>query len=183
MKLIVAIIQPEELPEIKEELLKKKIYKFTVSNALGQGKEIPIHEVYRGIAHEITLLKKVRVEIAVNDNFVDDAVDVVEDSLKSFFLANPFYQLVTNLRKSFNTDETYNFQIDEFILFLKSINSNLDYRKERNRTSPCLRQISFFVSCLPVHPSLCRASPETFQRGKVAKTRCRPKSTCMEVGT
>ena len=54
MKLIIAVIQPEELPEIKEELLKKKIYKFTVSNALGQGKEIPIHEVYRGIAHEIT---------------------------------------------------------------------------------------------------------------------------------
>ena len=57
MKLIIAVIQPEELPEIKEELLKRKIYKFTVSNALGQGKEIPIHEVYRGIAHEITLLK------------------------------------------------------------------------------------------------------------------------------
>ena len=57
MKLIIAIVQPEELPEIKEELLKRKIYKFTVSNALGQGKEIPIQEVYRGIAHEITLLK------------------------------------------------------------------------------------------------------------------------------
>ena len=40
MKLIIAIIQPEELPEIKEELLKNKIYKFTVSNALGQGKEV-----------------------------------------------------------------------------------------------------------------------------------------------
>ena len=39
MKLIIAVIQPEELPEIKEELLKKKIYKFTVSNALGQEKK------------------------------------------------------------------------------------------------------------------------------------------------
>ena len=39
MKLIIAIVQPEELPEIKEELLKRKIYKFTVSSALGQGKE------------------------------------------------------------------------------------------------------------------------------------------------
>ena len=47
MKLIIAIIQPEELPEIKEELLKKNIYKFTITNVLGQGKEIPIHEVYR----------------------------------------------------------------------------------------------------------------------------------------
>jgi len=77
MKLIIAVIQPEELPEIKEELLKRKIYKFTVSNALGQGKEIPIHEVYRGIAHEITLLKKVRIEIAVNNKFVDDVIDAI----------------------------------------------------------------------------------------------------------
>tara|TARA_B110000196_G_C20738100_1_gene471844 strand:- start:8 stop:352 length:345 start_codon:yes stop_codon:yes gene_type:complete len=77
MKLIIAVIQPEELPEIKEELLKKKIYKFTVSNALGQGKEIPIQEVYRGIAHEITLLKKVRLEIAVNDEFVDDVIESI----------------------------------------------------------------------------------------------------------
>tara|TARA_B100001245_G_C22691891_1_gene337609 strand:+ start:136 stop:480 length:345 start_codon:yes stop_codon:yes gene_type:complete len=74
MKLIIAVIQPEELPAIKEELLKEKIYKFTVSNVLGQGKEIPIHEVYRGIAHEITLLKKVRLEIAVNDEFVDAVI-------------------------------------------------------------------------------------------------------------
>ena len=77
MKLIIAIIQPEELPEIKEELLKNKIYKFTVSNALGQGKEVPITEVYRGIAHEISLLKKVRLEIAVNDEYVDNAVNSI----------------------------------------------------------------------------------------------------------
>ena len=77
LKLIIAIIQPEELPEIKEELLKNKIYKFTVSAARGQGEELPFTEVYRGISHEITLLKKVRLEIAVNDDFVDPAVDAI----------------------------------------------------------------------------------------------------------
>ena len=77
MKLIIAIIQPEELPEIKEELLKKKIYKFTITNVLDQGKEIPIHEVYRGIAHEISLLKKIKIEIAVNNEFVDDVVNAI----------------------------------------------------------------------------------------------------------
>ena len=77
MKLIIAIIQPEELPDMKEELLKRKIYKFTVSNALGQGKEIPVHEVYRGIAHEISLLKKDRLEIAVNNDFVEPAVEAI----------------------------------------------------------------------------------------------------------
>ena len=77
MKLIIAIIQPEELPDIKEELLKKQIYKFTVTNAKGQGKEIPVTEVYRGISHEITLLNKVRLEIAVNDEFVDAVIEAI----------------------------------------------------------------------------------------------------------
>tara|TARA_B100000941_G_scaffold154426_1_gene109492 strand:+ start:18928 stop:19272 length:345 start_codon:yes stop_codon:yes gene_type:complete len=77
MKLIIAIIQPEELIEIKEELISRKIYKFTVSNALGQGKEIPIHEVYRGIAHDVTLLKKVRLEIAVNSDYVESAIEAI----------------------------------------------------------------------------------------------------------
>lgn len=77
MKLIIAIIQPEELPDIKDELLKEKIYKFTVTNAKGQGKEIPVTEVYRGISHEITLLNKVRLEIAVNDEFVEPVVDAI----------------------------------------------------------------------------------------------------------
>ena len=77
MKLIIAVIQPEELPAIKEELLKRNIYKFTVTNARGQGKEIPVQEVYRGISHEITLLKKIRLEIAVNDEFVEPTVDAI----------------------------------------------------------------------------------------------------------
>jgi|TARA_Y100000814_G_scaffold151007_1_gene110068 nitrogen regulatory protein P-II 2 len=77
MKLIIAVIQPEELPAIKEELLKREIYKFTVSNAKGQGKEIPVHEVYRGISYEISLLKKVRLEIAVNNKYVDAVIEAI----------------------------------------------------------------------------------------------------------
>ena len=83
MKLIIAIIQPEELPDIKEELIKRKIYKFTVSNALGQGVELPIQEVYRGISHEIKLLKKVRLEIAVNDEYVDSAIDAISEAART----------------------------------------------------------------------------------------------------
>ena len=77
MKLILAIIQPEELPDIKDELIKRKIYKFSVSAARGQGKEIPVTEVYRGISHELSLLSKVRLEIAVNDEFVDSVVEAI----------------------------------------------------------------------------------------------------------
>ena len=77
MKLIIAIIQPEELPAIKEELLKREIYKFTVTNAKGQGKEFPVQEMYSGISHEITLLKKVRLEIAVNDEYVNAVIEAI----------------------------------------------------------------------------------------------------------
>ena len=77
MKLIIAIIQPKELPQIKEELIRRKIYKFTVTNAKGQGREIPVQEVYRGLSHEVTLLNKVRLEIALNDEFVNDAIEAI----------------------------------------------------------------------------------------------------------
>ena len=77
MKLIIAVIQPEELPKIKEELLKRKIYKFTITNAKGQGVEFPLQEVYRGVAHKIKLLNKVRLEIAVNDEFVDSVIESI----------------------------------------------------------------------------------------------------------
>ena len=48
MKLIIAVIQPEELPKIKEELLKQKIYKFTVSNAKGKEKKFQFRK-YTGV--------------------------------------------------------------------------------------------------------------------------------------
>ena len=83
MKFIIAIIQPQELPAIKEALVRSEIYKFTVTNALGQGMEYPIHEVYRGIAQDMKLLKKVRLEIAVNDEFVSKVVDVISSVAKA----------------------------------------------------------------------------------------------------
>ena len=58
MKLIIAIIQPDDLPYIKEELLKNQIYKFAVSAARGRGKELLFTEVYVEISNEISLLKR-----------------------------------------------------------------------------------------------------------------------------
>ncbi|MBN2860408.1 MAG: P-II family nitrogen regulator [Sphaerochaetaceae bacterium] len=77
MKLIIAYIQPGKLPEVKQELYKKKIYKISVTNALGCGQQKGYTEVYRGIDVEVNLLKKVRIEIAVNDSFVDATVDAI----------------------------------------------------------------------------------------------------------
>ncbi len=77
MKLIIAYIQPERLNAVKQELYRKEIYKMSVTNALGCGQQKGYHETYRGIDIEVNLLKKVRLEIAVNEQFVTPTVEAV----------------------------------------------------------------------------------------------------------
>jgi nitrogen regulatory protein P-II 1 len=77
MKLIIAYIQPEQLNEVKQALYEKEIYKMSVTNAMGCGQQKGYHETYRGADIEVNLLKKVRMEIAVNDEFVDTTVEAV----------------------------------------------------------------------------------------------------------
>ena len=77
MKFIIALIQPEKLPDVKASLYKAEVYKMTVTNAIGCGQQRGYKEVYRGVEEEVTLLKKVRLEIAVNDNFVERAIEAI----------------------------------------------------------------------------------------------------------
>ncbi|GHV87737.1 nitrogen regulatory protein P-II 1 [Spirochaetia bacterium] len=77
MKLIIAYIQPHVLNEVKQELYKAEVYKMSVTNALGCGQQKGYTEHYRGVEMEVNLLKKVRIEIAVNDNFVKPTVDAI----------------------------------------------------------------------------------------------------------
>ena len=77
MKLIIAYIQPEKLNDVKQALFAVKIYKLSVSNALGCGQQRGYHETYRGVDIEVNLLKKVRLEIAVNDEFIDDTTEAI----------------------------------------------------------------------------------------------------------
>lgn len=77
MKLIVAVIQPHRLPAVKQALYDAQVYKISVTNALGCGEEKGYHETFRGVEHEVTLLKKVRLEIAVNEDFVDPTVAAI----------------------------------------------------------------------------------------------------------
>ncbi len=77
MKLITAIIQPHKLPDVKEALFEADVYKMTVTNVLGCGQQRGYTEEYRGVIHEVNLLKKIRLEIAVNDDFVKSTVDAV----------------------------------------------------------------------------------------------------------
>lgn len=77
MKLIIAYIQPERLTQVKRSLYEKNIFKLSVTNALGCGQQKGYHESYRGVGIEVTLLKKVRIEIAVNDDFVEATVNAI----------------------------------------------------------------------------------------------------------
>jgi nitrogen regulatory protein P-II 2 len=77
MKLIIAIIQPHKLEEVKEELYKADVNLVTVSEVLGHGRQKGIAEVYRGFKETGNLLRKIRLEIAVNDNFVEATVKAI----------------------------------------------------------------------------------------------------------
>ena len=71
MKLIIAYIEPDKLNEIKKVLYDKDIRRFSVSDSFGHSDAPGILERYRGVEMSIDLLKKIRVEIAVNDDFKD----------------------------------------------------------------------------------------------------------------
>ncbi len=83
MKLIIAYIQPHRLNEVKQALYRAEVFKISVSNALGCGQQEGYHESYRGIDIEVSLLKKVRLEIAVNDDFVERTVDAIVEGARS----------------------------------------------------------------------------------------------------
>jgi len=77
MKYIVAIIQPDRLDEVLERLEEKEIHLVTVSSVLGRGRQKGISEVYRSHKEVGSLLKKTKLEIAVNDDYVKPAIEAV----------------------------------------------------------------------------------------------------------
>ncbi len=77
MKLITAVIQPEKLESVMEQLDNAQVHLRTVTNALGVGRQKGHTEVYRGVREVVNLLKKVRIEIAVNEEFVEKAIDAI----------------------------------------------------------------------------------------------------------
>lgn len=83
MKLIIAMIQPHKLPDVKRELFAADIHKMTVTNVLGCGQQKGYSETYRGVVHEINLLKKIRLEIAVNEEFVKKTIEAVVKGARS----------------------------------------------------------------------------------------------------
>ena len=83
MRLVVAIIQPHKLEDVLQELDKAEVYLKTVSNVLGCGRQKGITQRYRGRKETGNLLKKVRLEIAVNEKFVEAAVSAIMKGAKT----------------------------------------------------------------------------------------------------
>jgi len=77
MKLIIAYIQPERLNLVKQALYEQDIFKMSVTNALGCGQQKGYHETYRGTDVEVNLLKKMRLEIAINEAFLEKTIEAI----------------------------------------------------------------------------------------------------------
>jgi len=83
MKLIIAYIQPHKLNDVKRALYKYEVGKMSVTNALGCGEQQGYEESYRGVKFEINLLKKVRLEIAVNEDFVEKTINGIIEGART----------------------------------------------------------------------------------------------------
>ena len=83
MKLIIAYLQPEKLNDVKAALFDKQVAKMSVTNALGCGQQQGYEEHYRGTVVEVNLLKKVRLEVAVNDDFVQPTIDAISAAART----------------------------------------------------------------------------------------------------
>ena len=77
MKYIVAIVQPARLEAVKEALSKVEVFRLTVSDVQGLGRQKGHTEVYRGHEYQVNLIRKVKLEIDVNDEFAEPTVEAI----------------------------------------------------------------------------------------------------------
>lgn len=77
MKYIVAIIQPTRIEAVKEALSHIEVFRCTISDVQGIGRQKGHKEVYRGHEYQIQFVRKVKLEIAVDDQYVEPTVDAI----------------------------------------------------------------------------------------------------------
>jgi nitrogen regulatory protein P-II 2 len=83
MKYVIAVIQPDCLDEVLIKLTEKEIHLVTVSNVVGRGRQKGVAEVYRSHKEQGSLLKKVKLEIAVNEDYVKATVDAITEGART----------------------------------------------------------------------------------------------------
>jgi nitrogen regulatory protein P-II 2 len=80
MKLVLAIIKPHKLDEVREALGTIDVQGLTVSEARGYGRQKGHTEIYRGAEYETNLVPKIRVEVVVTADYVDRVVETIEQA-------------------------------------------------------------------------------------------------------
>ncbi|MGB7568534.1 MAG: P-II family nitrogen regulator [Chitinivibrionales bacterium] len=83
MKYIIAIIQPTKLEAVKEALSQIELFRLTVSDAQGVGRQKGHTEVYRGHEYTVNFVSKVKLEIAVDDQYVEQTILAIVNSARS----------------------------------------------------------------------------------------------------
>ena len=83
MKLILAIIKPEKLEAVKEALNKVEVFRLTVIDVQGFGRQKGQSEIYRGHELTVNMLRKVQLQIAVNEDFVEPTVNAIMEAARS----------------------------------------------------------------------------------------------------
>jgi nitrogen regulatory protein P-II 2 len=83
MKYIIAIVQPTRLEAVKEALSAIEMFRLTVSEAQGIGRQRGHTEVYRGHEYQINFVRKVKLEIAVDDKYVDQTIEAITNAARS----------------------------------------------------------------------------------------------------
>ncbi|MBN1506802.1 MAG: P-II family nitrogen regulator [Sedimentisphaerales bacterium] len=83
MKYMISVIQPDRLDEVLKRLTDAEIHLVTVSNVVGRGRQKGVAQVYRSHKEQGSLLKKVKLEIAVNEAFVEKAINAITGGAQS----------------------------------------------------------------------------------------------------
>ena len=83
MKLIIAVIQPTKLEAVKEALSQVEVHRLTVAEVQGFGRQKGQTEMYRGQTFTVNLLRKVELQIAVNEDFVEPTVRAIVEAARA----------------------------------------------------------------------------------------------------
>jgi len=83
MKYIIAVIQPSRLEAVKEALSTIEVFRLTISDVQGVGRQKGHKEVYRGHEYRVNFINKVKLEIAVNDEFVEPTIDAISNAART----------------------------------------------------------------------------------------------------
>jgi nitrogen regulatory protein P-II 1 len=82
MKYVIAMIRPERLDAVKRELQKLEVNRLTVSYVAGYGAQKGHLKIYKAMEREANLLEKIKIEIAVNDEFLEPTIEAIKTGAK-----------------------------------------------------------------------------------------------------